>query len=169
MSQAPTPTAEERARDVRRHLTASTSAIGSELAILEAEVRKLQNGRDALQRMHSASMARETACRAALGQLLDQVEQMKGLFPDEDGAIARAMADAEAALNSTGVEVSNPIDVRASAFGQAKAKIVELIIARQSDTKRKNADFNRGAVDALHDAKAAIIALIDEGKSGGAA
>lgn len=36
--------------------------------------------------------------RAALGQLLEQVYQMQGMFPDEDGAIARAVADAEEAL-----------------------------------------------------------------------
>lgn len=39
--------------------------------------------------------------RSALGQLLDQVEQMKGLFPDEDGSIARAIEDAEQALKET--------------------------------------------------------------------
>lgn len=37
-------------------------------------------------------------CRAALGQLLEQVYQMHGLFPDDDGAIQRAVEDAEAAL-----------------------------------------------------------------------
>ena len=35
---------------------------------------------------------------ASLGQLLDQVEMMRGLFPDEDGAIDRAIKDAEQAL-----------------------------------------------------------------------
>lgn len=40
--------------------------------------------------------ARELA--AALGQLLEQVYQMRGLFDDEDGAIARAVQDAEQAL-----------------------------------------------------------------------
>lgn len=36
--------------------------------------------------------------KAALGQLLEQVYQMQGMFPDEDGSIARAVADAEEAL-----------------------------------------------------------------------
>ena len=36
--------------------------------------------------------------KAILGQLLEQVYQMQGMFPDEDGAIARAVADAEEAL-----------------------------------------------------------------------
>lgn len=36
--------------------------------------------------------------KAALGQLLEQVYQMQGMFLDEDGAIARAVADAEEAL-----------------------------------------------------------------------
>lgn len=35
---------------------------------------------------------------AALYGLVEQVEQMRGLFPDEDGAIAAALADAYAAL-----------------------------------------------------------------------
>lgn len=39
--------------------------------------------------------------RAALGCLLDQVRQMQGMFPDEDGQIAAAVANAEAALNSS--------------------------------------------------------------------
>jgi hypothetical protein len=39
---------------------------------------------------------RET--RAALGQLVEQVEQMRGMFSDSDGAIRNALADAEAAL-----------------------------------------------------------------------
>ena len=39
---------------------------------------------------------RET--RAALGQLMEQVEQMRGMFSDSDGAIRNALADAEAAL-----------------------------------------------------------------------
>jgi ABC-type transporter Mla subunit MlaD len=41
------------------------------------------------------------ALRAALGQLVEQAQQMAGLFPDEDGAIERAMSDADAALAST--------------------------------------------------------------------
>ena len=40
-------------------------------------------------------------CRAALGQLLDQVYQMQGMFDDEDGAIERAVKDAEEALEAT--------------------------------------------------------------------
>lgn len=43
---------------------------------------------------------RAKAAEAALGQLLDQVYQMQGMFPDEDGAIARAVADAEMALDN---------------------------------------------------------------------
>lgn len=35
---------------------------------------------------------------AALGQLLEQVYQMQGMFPDEDGTIQAAIDDAEAAL-----------------------------------------------------------------------
>lgn len=41
------------------------------------------------------------ALRAALGQLVEQAQQMAGLFPDEDGAIERAMNDAEVALENT--------------------------------------------------------------------
>lgn len=51
-------------------------------------------------RAHAAEInlntLRET--RAALEQLMEQVEQMKGMFPDGDGAIRNALADAEAAL-----------------------------------------------------------------------
>ncbi len=36
---------------------------------------------------------------ASLGQLLDQVEQMRGLFPNDD-ALDRAIDDAEKALES---------------------------------------------------------------------
>jgi len=36
---------------------------------------------------------------ASLGQLLDQVEQMRGLFPNDD-ALNRAIDDAEKALES---------------------------------------------------------------------
>jgi hypothetical protein len=35
---------------------------------------------------------------AALNQLLQQVEQMKGMFPDTDGAIQNAVDDSYAAL-----------------------------------------------------------------------
>ena len=35
--------------------------------------------------------------KAALGQLLDQVAQMRGLFPDDD-ALSRTIDDAEKAL-----------------------------------------------------------------------
>lgn len=45
--------------------------------------------------MTDADRIRELA--AALGQLLDQVEQMRGLFPDDD-ALDRAIQDAEKAL-----------------------------------------------------------------------
>lgn len=37
-------------------------------------------------------------CRAPLASLLEQVQQMRGLFPDDDGAISRAIRDAELAL-----------------------------------------------------------------------
>lgn len=37
--------------------------------------------------------------RAALMNLQEQVNQMRGMFPDEDGAIARAMYDADMALH----------------------------------------------------------------------
>lgn len=36
---------------------------------------------------------------AVLRNLLDQVQQMRGLFPDEDGAIGRAVDDAKEALD----------------------------------------------------------------------
>lgn len=39
--------------------------------------------------------------RAALEGLLDQVEQMRGLFNDSDGAIARALKDAKLALEAS--------------------------------------------------------------------
>lgn len=45
--------------------------------------------------MSDAERIRELA--AALGQLLDHVEQMRGLFPDDD-ALTRAIDDAEKAL-----------------------------------------------------------------------
>ena len=45
--------------------------------------------------MTDADRTRELA--AALGQLLDQVAQMRDLFPDDD-ALARAIDDAEKAL-----------------------------------------------------------------------
>jgi hypothetical protein len=48
--------------------------------------------------MTDAERIRELA--AALGQLLDQVEQMRDLFPDDD-ALARAIDDAEQALSPT--------------------------------------------------------------------
>lgn len=38
--------------------------------------------------------------RAALGQLLEQVYQMQGMFSDDDGAIQRAVDDAEKALEA---------------------------------------------------------------------
>lgn len=38
--------------------------------------------------------------KAVLANLLEQVEQMRGLFPDEDGAIASAVAEAYEALGS---------------------------------------------------------------------
>ena len=43
----------------------------------------------------------ERELRAALGQLLEQVYQMQGMFDDEDGAIARAIEDAEDALEAS--------------------------------------------------------------------
>lgn len=49
---------------------------------------------------HITPLPDAQALRAALGQLLDQVHQMQGLFDDEDGAIARAVADAEEALSA---------------------------------------------------------------------
>jgi hypothetical protein len=45
--------------------------------------------------MSDAERIRELA--AALGQLLDQIEQMHGLFPQDD-ALERAISDAEKAL-----------------------------------------------------------------------
>ena len=45
--------------------------------------------------MSDAERIRELA--AALGQLLDQVTQMRDLFPDDD-ALTRAIDDAEKAL-----------------------------------------------------------------------
>ena len=48
--------------------------------------------------MTDAERIRELA--AALGQLLDQIEQMRGLFPDDD-ALDRAIDDAEKALSPT--------------------------------------------------------------------
>lgn len=45
--------------------------------------------------MNDADRIHELA--AALGQLLDQVAQMRGLFPDDD-ALTRAIDDAEKAL-----------------------------------------------------------------------
>ena len=45
--------------------------------------------------MTDADRARELA--AALGQLLDQVAQMRDLFPEDD-ALTRAIDDAEKAL-----------------------------------------------------------------------
>jgi len=44
---------------------------------------------------------RERELQAALGQLLEQVYQMRGLFPDEDASIDRAINDAEKALETT--------------------------------------------------------------------
>lgn len=41
-------------------------------------------------------VAREA--RAAINSLMTQIEQMKGLFPDEDGAIAGALEDGETAI-----------------------------------------------------------------------
>ena len=43
-------------------------------------------------------LARASELAAALSGLLEQVYQMQGLFDDEDGAIAVAVADAEFAL-----------------------------------------------------------------------
>lgn len=48
--------------------------------------------------MDDTDRTRELA--AALAQLLDQVDQMRGLFPDDD-ALIRAIDDAEQALSLT--------------------------------------------------------------------
>lgn len=50
--------------------------------------------------LHEAQANTAGELKAALGQLLEQVYQMQGMFPDEDGAIARAVADAEAAYEN---------------------------------------------------------------------
>jgi hypothetical protein len=52
--------------------------------------------------MSDAEKIRELA--ACLGQLLDQIDQLQGLFPDDD-ALRRAIDDAEKALenNDTGL------------------------------------------------------------------
>jgi len=47
-------------------------------------------------RSHTEKALQE--CRGALASLLEQVEQMRGMFDDEDGTIASAISDAEAAL-----------------------------------------------------------------------
>jgi hypothetical protein len=50
--------------------------------------------------------------RGAISACLTQIEQMKGLFDDEDGAIARAVDEAEHELEITGPYAAAPLPVR---------------------------------------------------------
>lgn len=49
---------------------------------------------------NEAKAAAYNDMRAALGELLEQVYQMQGMFDDDDGAIAAAIDDAEKALEA---------------------------------------------------------------------
>jgi len=63
-----------------------------------AEALEAYGAQDNENYIHYETHAVENEASAALGQLLEQVYQMQGMFRDEDGAIARAVEDAEAAL-----------------------------------------------------------------------
>lgn len=55
--------------------------------------------------MDQTALIRELG--ASLGQLLEQVYQMQGMFNDEDGAIRRAVEDAEEAEAHAGAYLSS--------------------------------------------------------------
>ncbi len=96
------------------------------------------------------------------GQGLKQSHSL-GYYNGLDAAQAAAQADYQARILSA---LSAPTDamaaleaVKAEVLDSAVEKLTALIIELQNDKKRAKVDFNRGAVDALHEAKAAIRAL----------
>lgn len=81
-----------------RHFRAISNTIGSEIVKFEQE-------HEDLGRRFALINSQKTELRAALGQILEQAEQMRGLFPDTDGAIARAVIHANEVLEQTKARV----------------------------------------------------------------
>ena len=60
-------------------------------------------------------------------------------------------------------DLVDPAAIREAALREARQRVNDLVAERQSDLHGARNDFNRGAVDALQEACAAILALIPKG------
>lgn len=61
-------------------------------------------------------------------------------------------------------DLVGPAAIREAALREARQRVNDLVAERQADLHGARSDFNRGAVDALQEACAAILALINKEK-----